>query len=96
VTAFLVGAGIIVAAILAVIALYTMLVSKREMVTNGWADIDVQLDATVHRLCYRSLRGHKPRIASLIHLGIHHHQLNKRTRRRGEKRKPAEHRGNHA
>lgn len=37
------GIGIIAALLAAVIILFNLLVSKRNMVDNGWADIDVQL-----------------------------------------------------
>lgn len=37
------GAGAIVAVLVTIIILFNLLVSKRNMVDNGWADIDVQL-----------------------------------------------------
>ena len=37
------GIGVVFALIAAVIILFNLLVSKRNMVDNGWADIDVQL-----------------------------------------------------
>ena len=42
-TAIYVGLGVIVVVIAAVIILFNQLVSKRNMVDNGWADIDLQL-----------------------------------------------------
>lgn len=41
--AIYIGAGAIVAVLVTVIILFNLLVSKRNMVDNGWADIDVQL-----------------------------------------------------
>ena len=42
-TAVLVVSGLIVALLVLAIVLYNRLVAKRQMVNNGWADIDVQL-----------------------------------------------------
>ncbi|MEO1150068.1 MAG: LemA family protein [Pseudomonadota bacterium] len=40
---FFIAAAVVIAFVLSLIALYNTLVKRREMVTNGWADIDVQL-----------------------------------------------------
>ena len=42
-TAIYIGIGVAVALLAAVIILFNLLVGKRNMVQNGWADIDVQL-----------------------------------------------------
>ena len=42
-TAIYVGLGILVVLLAGVIILFNQLVGKRNMVNNGWADIDVQL-----------------------------------------------------
>ena len=42
-TAIYIGLGAIIVVVAAVIILFNQLVSKRNMVDNGWADIDVQL-----------------------------------------------------
>ena len=42
-TAVYIGIGVVLAVAVTVIILFNQLVSKRNMVNNGWADIDVQL-----------------------------------------------------
>ena len=42
-TALMIVGAIVVVLLLVVIVIYNQLVGKRQMVSNGWADIDVQL-----------------------------------------------------